>query len=350
MRFQDWLDDNHPKFRSLTASVELTIRSLLKDAGIPFLTVSGRTKSPSDCLSKAKRKSYKDPALQMTDISGIRVVVYFDYDIEKVSDIIKSNFCVDVSNSRNKDELLSINEVGYRSVHFVCDLGADRARLQENKRLEGLKFEIQIRTVLQHAWAELAHDRNYKFNGKLPQHIERKLFLLAGLMETADNGFSDLSIEIDSYIEHVSKSASEGSLEIDLNVLSIEQFVRQWASKNNFKLEGDYRREGVSELMRELNAFGVNNLDELSKIIPKDFASKFPGPTTILGVVRDWMITSDLERFVSQVSVEWEITPEDIEVYERFLTPVQIELLQAHTGVDYGGILDDDDDDHDATE
>lgn len=345
MRFHDWLDDNHPKFVSLTATVELTIRSLLKDAGISFLTVVGRTKSPSDCLSKAKRKSYKDPIAQMTDISGVRIVVYFDYDIEKVSHIIENNFCVDVANSRNKDELLSINEVGYRSVHFVCDLGADRARLQENRRLEGLKFEVQVRTVLQHAWAELAHDRNYKFNGKLPKHIERKLFLLAGLMETADNGFSDLSTEIDNYLDHVSELTSTGSLEIELNVLSIEQFVRQWASQENFKLEDEYRREWVSELMRELNAFGVNNLDDLSKIIPKDFSSKFSGPTTILGVIRDWMIISDPDRFVRCVDVEWQITPEDIEIYERFLTPDQIDLVRAHTGIDYNGNLDHDDHD-----
>ncbi|SEH27829.1 hypothetical protein [Rhizobium sp. NFR12] len=214
LNFQDWIEEKHPQFSSLTEAVILIITRLLKDEGIPFLTIAGRTKSVADCLNKSRRKSYKNPTQQMTDISGVRIVVYFDYDVDRVSDIIEQNFAVDENNSSNRDDLLLVNEVGYRSMHFVCDLGEDRVRLKENELLRGLKFEFQVRTVLQHAWAELAHDRNYKFTGQLPKPIERKLFLLAGLMETADNGFSELSKEIDSYVDSISTSAAKGRLDI----------------------------------------------------------------------------------------------------------------------------------------
>ena len=82
--------------------------------------------------------------------------------------MITGSFNIDEKNSLDKKILLASDQIGYRSVHFVCDLGAQRSGLPEFKDLGGLKFEIQVRTVLQHAWAELAHDRNYKFSGTLP--------------------------------------------------------------------------------------------------------------------------------------------------------------------------------------
>lgn len=81
--------------------------------------------------------------------------------------MITGSFNIDEKNSLDKKILLASDQIGYRSVHFVCDLGAQRSGLPEFKDLGGLKFEIQVRTLLQHAWAELAHDRNYKFSGTL---------------------------------------------------------------------------------------------------------------------------------------------------------------------------------------
>jgi ppGpp synthetase/RelA/SpoT-type nucleotidyltranferase len=267
LKFADWLEQNHSRFESLT-EVTLIVTRLLKDASIPYLTINGRTKSVSDCVGKLRRKNYKNPIHQMTDISGIRIVVYFDYDIDRVNELIEANFAVDEDNSSNRDELLLVNEVGYRSVHYVCDLGQDRVRLRENQALQGLKFEFQVRTVLQHAWAELAHDRNYKFTGKLPKQIERKLFLLAGLMETADNGFSELSKEIDSYVDSISTSAARGRLDIEVNSLSLDEFVRSWCEKHGVPLEYVRNRDGYSDLIKELKQYGVRTLKDLQGTIP----------------------------------------------------------------------------------
>lgn len=335
MRFSDWLEANHSKFVGLTDAVTSIITRLLKDAEIPFLTVSGRTKSATDCVSKAQRKKYRNPSQQMTDISGVRIVVFFDYDVDRVSRLIEENFAVDEENSSNRDDLLQVNQVGYRSVHYVCDLGEDRVRLKENSPLKELKFEFQVRTVLQHAWAELAHDRNYKFTGQLPKHIERKLFLLAGLMETADNGFSDLSREIDSYVESVSASAARGRLDIELNSLSLDEFVRTWADKSKVPLEDLRNKEGYVELLRELREFGVRTLQDLQGIIPEEFAAKFgEEPSTVLGVVRDWMIISDPHRFLRDVNVDWMLTQVDIDRYARFLSLDDAAAIENAIGVE----------------
>jgi hypothetical protein len=260
--------------------------------------------------------------------------VYFDYDIDRVNEIIEDNFAVDRNNSSNRDNLLLVNEVGYRSVHYVCDLGADRIRLRENKLLQGLKFELQVRTVLQHAWAELAHDRNYKFTGQLPKPIERKLFLLAGLMETADNGFSELSKAIDSYVETVSSSAAKGRLDIEINALSLDEFVSSWAEKAGVPLEEIRNRESYSDLVRELRQFGVHNLEELQRIIPSAYAENFgTEPSTVLGVVRDWMILSDPQRFLTNVNVEWLLARSDVDRYSRLLSANDLHAVESALGV-----------------
>ncbi|MVA63040.1 GTP pyrophosphokinase, partial [Agrobacterium vitis] len=255
VNFSHWIRENHLRFRSLTDAVQLIIKSLLKDRGISYLTVEGRTKSEDDCIKKVKRKNYRNPVEELTDISGIRIVVYFDYDVQIVRKLIEENFNIDKENSSNREEMLPVNEVGYRSVHYVCDLGEDRTKLQEHKRLKGLKFEFQVRTVLQHAWAELAHDRNYKFSGQLPKPIERKLFLLAGLMETADNGFSDLSKELDKYISLVSEETSAKNFPTELNSITLETFVKQWANSQSIEVDERIDHDDYKDLIRELNEY-----------------------------------------------------------------------------------------------
>jgi ppGpp synthetase/RelA/SpoT-type nucleotidyltranferase len=329
--FPDWISQNHHRFRSLTTSVQLIVESLLKDEGIPYLAITGRTKSEADCLDKVRRKRYVRPLDQLTDISGIRIVVYFDYDVERVSDLITANFNVDEDNSSNRDELMSVNEVGYRSVHYVCDLGEARTQLREHLALKGLKFEFQVRTVLQHAWAELAHDRNYKFSGQLPKEIERKLFLLAALMETADNGFSELSREVDAYMEKVSASTAGGRLAIEVNSITVEEFVKQWAFAHEVELEEIKNRDAYKALLKELEQYGIRTIDELNKIVPPNY--KHHGRTTVLGVVRDWMLISNPLHFISNVQAEWSLMTSDLDKYEDFLTRDQLAALENHFNV-----------------
>jgi ppGpp synthetase/RelA/SpoT-type nucleotidyltranferase len=352
VNFKEWLDSNHPRFRNLTDAVVSITTNLLSEAGITFLAVSGRTKSISDCVSKTKRKNYKNPIRQLTDISGIRIIVFFEHDIERVSDIIQKSFQIDSENSHNKDDVLSANEVGYRSVHFVGDLGSPRNLLPEYVGLKDLKFEFQVRTVLQHAWAELAHDRNYKFSGQLPKPLERKLYLLAGQLELTDTGFSELSKDIDAYVKEVSVSTAEGSLDIEINSLSLEQFVRQWCDMNKVPLENSARpSDGYAILIDELQRYGVTTLERLSSIIPAEYAKSIRRHgSTVLGIVRDWMTISDVETFLRRVTpVDWVFEPKDFERFEKFLTRDQSERLARVVGIhesDYpdGFFIDDDED------
>ncbi|ANQ16279.1 GTP pyrophosphokinase [Vibrio natriegens] len=307
-KYSEWADTILPAHKRLTDSAITIMRNLFNNNEIEILSVSGRTKEKSSLLEKISRKQYKKPNEQMTDISGVRVIVYFESDVKRVCEIIEQAFNIDEKNSSNQDDRLSINQIGYRSVHYVCDLGEGRALLPEFLDLDGLKFEVQVRTVLQHAWAELAHDRNYKFAGKLPPDIERNLYLYAGMLEIADKGFSQLSSQIDEYIEEVHEKNEEGNLDYILNTLSLKEFVENWADKNGIEIEHIPYKVDISDLILELEQFGVKTAEQLNQIIPQNYAEvskEHDYTSTIFGLVRDWMLITDWRKFLEQVDFDW---------------------------------------------
>ncbi|MFF7860757.1 GTP pyrophosphokinase [Pseudomonas monteilii] len=318
------------------------MENLLRANAIDYLAVSSRVKDLASAMQKVKRKNYKDPSGQLTDLSGVRVIVFFESEVQKVSDLIRKAFCVDDANSSNKDSSLSVNQIGYRSVHFVCELGQERASLPEYHGLGGLKFEFQVRTVLQHAWAELAHDRNYKFSGKLPDDVERRLYLYAGMLELADKGFDELSREIDAYVEEVQREVGAGDLDMEINSINLLGFVEGWVRSNNLALEHVEMKDGLGDLVEELRFFGVRTLSELHELIPEDYArrvAEISSGTTIYGFVRDWMLLSDWRRYSRDVPQRWSIgLPDDEEnaVVRSYLSDEEYKEFLITFGVDYG--------------
>lgn len=171
------IEEVRKQHESLAPIVENILKTILQQNNIEYLTVTHRIKKSESISEKIKRKNYKDPFNELTDISGIRVISFLESDVERIIEIIKKSFYISEENSSNKSESLSIDKIGYRSHHFVAKLGKDRSINPEYSNISDLYFEIQVRTVLQHAWAVLSHDRNYKFEQKLPIEIERKLNL-----------------------------------------------------------------------------------------------------------------------------------------------------------------------------
>jgi putative GTP pyrophosphokinase len=218
----------------------------------------------------------------------------------RVNDIIAATFRVHVESSIDKSEALGADRVGYRSLHLICDLGEDRLRLPEFRRFSDCKFEIQIRTALQHAWAEIEHDRGYKLRGALPSHLKRKFSLLAGLLELADTQFDELSQAIEKYSEDVAKKANEGYLSIELNSSSVRELL---ALKIGEPLQDPFHSEIWPELLRELKDFGVGDLRALDALITPDVRDQMirSNPERALpGFVRDAMMLNDIDRYFAQ--------------------------------------------------
>jgi len=194
----------------------------------PMAVIEGRTKKVASFAGKILRKSYGDPLLEMTDLYGLRVITQINSEVEAVCRFIRKAmiapdgtitrgasevtgarklFVIDEKNSEDKLERLNRGEFGYRSVHFVVSLDrrafpADADPDFQPEALGALKLEIQVRTQLQHAWADISHDRLYKGAFKPPPRFVRESARLAALLEDADGAFIRLVEGLDDYECH----------------------------------------------------------------------------------------------------------------------------------------------------
>src|SRR5258708_36248047 len=87
------------------------------------------------------------------------------------------------------DDMRKQEKFGYQSVHYLVKLRANRTALPEYARFSGLVAEVQVRTVLQHAWAEIEHDIQYHSAEAIPAAIRRRVMSRAGMLEIAEHGF-----------------------------------------------------------------------------------------------------------------------------------------------------------------
>ncbi len=295
-----WYSERRPTYKGLSDLIRSTLDGLLRREEIDFLGVSSRTKSPESFAEKLQRKGYTDPQKQMTDLSGIRVITFIESDVGRVAELIKRSFHVLEENSIDKAAALEVDRFGYRSVHLVCDLGTRRAKLPEFSVYKSLLFEIQVRTVLQHAWAEIEHDRNYKLSGVLPAALRRRLHAIAGMFEIADREFSSIAAELDLYTREIALTAKKGTLDIELNSATLKEFMISKKPKLH-SLGVLTASSGVApEVVRELRDFGITSLTRLDAILTLKFLtlfSKHKPSATPEGLLRAAMMAIDLRKY-----------------------------------------------------
>ncbi|MBN1892974.1 hypothetical protein JW906_00685 [bacterium] len=167
----------------------------------PAAVVQGRVKEIPSFAEKATRRQdrYPDPVHMFTDLCGMRIIVPTYDQVAVVREFIETRF--HVIEFDDKTERLSEEEFGYRDMHFIIQLREDRNLNLSEKELSQIgerKAEIQVRTVLQHAWAEILHDRIYKTAISVPVQWRREANRLAALLEKADESFSGLADALDS--------------------------------------------------------------------------------------------------------------------------------------------------------
>ena len=305
IEFEKWYAENFDRLDEFTVHVHSIIADLVDASNIPVLRVEKRTKQLASALGKIDKKQYHAPESQITDISGIRIITYIESDIQKVCDIIEKTFECDKSKSSNKSHSLGVDKFGYRSVHYICELSVDRTALAGAQHFKGLVFEVQVRTILQHAWAEIEHDRGYKLSGVLPTLLRRRLNSLAGMLEIADREFANLASEIDLYEAEVSKRSIDGDLLIELNSTSLSMFLpeklKMLQEKEVDVLEG---LNVSNSVINELWNFGIDTLSALNLILTDHFLDAFVNQrrnsiTAFSGVLRDAMLFSDIEKYFS---------------------------------------------------
>lgn len=294
---KDW-----KKYDLLGEKVGHLIGEVLNLRGLKTHAISYRAKEIDSFRKKIAKKKYPDPLKDVTDLCGVRIIAYVEDDVLKICEQLRDLFDVDEDRSINKNVELGADRVGYKSIHLICKLKRDRLNLPEYSAFSNAVFEVQVRTILQHSWAEIEHDKNYKYSGVLPDNIRRRLMLLSGALEILDREFNSVSKEIDQYAEDVKGQAIKGDLDITIDSVSLSEFL---ALKFKDLFDRGLIREPYSigsDILYELNNFGLFTLADFDNIIPEDFIGVvllYPNfEHTVISILRDLMLIHDFERYV----------------------------------------------------
>jgi hypothetical protein len=150
------------------------------------------------------------------------------------------------------------------SLQYVVQLDSVRKQQIEYKRLAELKCEIQIRTILQHAWAEIEHDLEYKSETNPPE-IRRRFAALSALLEIADREFEDIRRQEEELRKHVAASLSEDKLKIPIDMVSLPEYLKN-------KMLGKYSLAGIpprelSDLISDMRAMRIDDLETLDEAL-----------------------------------------------------------------------------------
>ena len=209
-------DRELPQLRARGEQLREALTTWLADeTDLKIHSVTLRLKSRASLAGKLARpdRSYVDLA-DVTDLVGLRVITYFEDTVDRVGQLVEARLPVDFTHSVDKRSRRDAEAFGYRSLHYVCRLADSPVRC-----------EIQVRTVLEHAWAEIEHDLGYKSREALPAAGQRRLSRLAGLLELADQEFVAIRRELDAYASSLPQRIEAKGEAVPLDRLSIEALL-----------------------------------------------------------------------------------------------------------------------------
>lgn len=236
--------ENFEKIRSRFDEYAVILEKVLSKAAkkyAPLAIIQTRPKAISSFAEKIQRKRelYVDAVKDMTDLCGGRVITHTQTQVDAMCRFIEDNFEIDWENSENVSQRLDPSEFGYLSVHYIVQFNPDifpnnDIDIMIPESVIGLKAEIQVRTLLQHAWADISHDLSYKNEIKLPGKWHREFAVLAAVLENADKSFCRIEDGLKTYEASYGAYLSETQMREEIEKL---EFVLNY-DRSNSKLAG----------------------------------------------------------------------------------------------------------------
>lgn len=225
------------EYAILKETVTDTLEKCCRDNEIIVTAITARIKTKASLVEKLERKGYKYSSIfDITDIVGARIVLFYTDEVDKISAFVEKIFDVDWDNSVDKRKLMRNDSFGYMSLHYVCRVPETLYKNPEHSSVNRIRFEIQMRTTLQHAWASINHDLGYKPGVGIPSDYNRALFRIAGMLELVDEEFSRIRHEITNYRRKVEELVSDGDFDkVELNMDTFRSYIAidPFASLNN---------------------------------------------------------------------------------------------------------------------
>ena len=186
-----------PRLHAASDAIGNAIRARLSDDGLNHHTVqarvkeSGSVKEKLDRLTADGRFKYERGLEQLDDLIGVRIIMFLEPDIADVATALKGQF-----NCREDDDKTSSQrrngQIGYAGRHLILEVPAGNIPVGCHPFV-GDRFEVQIRTVLQHAWAAFEHDIRYKGLAEANAEVDRAFTMASTLIELADAQFSAIN-------------------------------------------------------------------------------------------------------------------------------------------------------------
>ncbi|OVE81224.1 hypothetical protein BVY04_03885, partial [bacterium M21] len=194
----------------------------------PASFVQARAKAIPSFAEKIQRKrsSYTRAVQDMTDLCGVRIITQTMPQVAAVNDLIETYFEIDWENSQNVIERLKPNEFGYTSMHYIVSLkrGVFPNELVDVEIPEEvypdaehpMKAEIQVRTLFEHAWADILHDLTYKSAFPVPQKWQREAARVAATLGTASQQIEEIIDGLSVYAANYGQIMSHSEVEKEI--------------------------------------------------------------------------------------------------------------------------------------
>ncbi|MEU7917843.1 GTP pyrophosphokinase [Micromonospora zamorensis] len=200
-----YMSERH-RYVEFASSMERLLGQLLSSAN-NHVEITARAKDPESLQQKLSIKRY-DSLQLIPDLAGIRIVTSYTSDLRAICEIVRSEFDVieEVPHGFGQPDAF-----GYASQHMIVRLTGNRSTLAEWITMADLHCEIQVRTIMQHAWASISHALDYKTDQEIPGEVKRKLHQVAALIEVSDSLFDSFRADVEALREHYATvSSAEG--------------------------------------------------------------------------------------------------------------------------------------------
>ncbi|MFI2350359.1 GTP pyrophosphokinase family protein [Streptomyces sp. NPDC019443] len=248
-------------FAELCEELKFSLTRKLNEAGIKFHSITARVKELESFLEKVERKEYADPFVEAEDLAGARVVCLFMNDLDRVDSVISSIF--EVLGKEDKVNEGEVSAFGYMSHHYICRL-SDRYAGERYDGLKRLKFEIQVRTILMDAWANMSHYLSYKNEQSIPKGLVKEFHALSALLYIGDRQFENLFRSSSQSAAFAKEQVLESPeiQELEVNADTIEALLERIFSDRE-----PSTAEAVSEFVSELHANTYFDLSVVDQIL-----------------------------------------------------------------------------------
>jgi len=219
-------EEIRPNYVNLGKNIKTALMGFMHEKRIDVLDVCYRVKEFESFYDKIGRKKYTNPFSEIEDICGLRIICFLPADLDLIIGVIEDEFFI--AEREDKSDMLSVKEFGYRSLHFIVKLKDDWLKAPNFRGLKNFKAEIQVRTILMHAWADISHKLSYKQEESVPNQLKRKLSQLCALFELADEQFDELwqsKTEYQNDIAEVAKERGRFDITQPLNIDTLQTLL-----------------------------------------------------------------------------------------------------------------------------